>query len=1161
MTPALMFNSVRIDRALGVGGDGALVVDGLGAGVNLLHGPNGAGKTTTARVMQELLWPGQTRLDRPAVSGRFALAGQAWEVAIDAARVRWWCDGVPSEEGPALGAAARQRSYCIALAQLLQEQERGDDVAEQVARIMRGGLDLEAARKRLGVGQSPPGRSIRRDELNEANKAVDAAWQRQREVIELDRGREELEQRIAEAEAAARELDRLRTAIDHRQEHEACAAIEAQLGALPAALAKLRGDELERARAIHAERVEHEAARDKQRQREVDARDKLAEDDLPEGEPRRERVAALRASCQEAGRYHQEVVSASQRLASAEARVADAASVLAEHVTEQQLAALARVQVTELGEVAREAEELSARRRAVEARLGEPAEAPADVETLEAGIRALSQWLSVEPGAGRGGWRDALPGLVASAVVLSLALVLAVGVHPAWGALALVGAALIAWQLGAARGGATDDRPAHARAFARLGLAEPASWHAEAVQQRLHELAGEVVTARLAAQRQLLREQALREQEELNQQQTKLDERCAALEGQLGIKLPALDRPAWLATLATRLAQWQQATHDRLAVDAVLRGARERYDEVVQRVNNELASFGYERSAHHEALAAHVEDLEQRRQRRDELRGEALDARRRLDEEIQPTLERLDEQERQLFAALGLEHGDVTTLQRWGEQLAEYRRLHGELNEKAAVRDHHARALADRPELLEQPLDELRRQRDERQKLVDELEALRAELARRNLRIEQAKQGHDLTDALAHRQSQVAAGCALRERECRLAVGELLLDHVRDAGAREAQPQVLRRADAHVRSFTGHRLGLALDQRREPPAFVARDLLRGRRRPLEELSSGERIQVLMAVRLAFIEHHETVKLPLVLDEALGNSDDERAAAIIDAVVSIARERRQVFYLSAQHDEVGKWLHRLEAEGLEHARVDLREARQVAALPIAPVEPPDVPAPGALSHWEYGHRLGVAPIDRWSDETGAIHLWHLLDDPEQLYALLHRGIETWGQFQSFIDSGGAALLDDGEALYQRAAAAVRVIETLRRLWRVGRGRPVDRATLDAADCVTDGVREALGDLAEQCAGDAEALLEQAVSIRGWGATRNERLRAHLEDVGCLDAREPIALEDARARALGACAAAGAAQVLDPAWLERTLGAMFTSPDAEPDTTPPVHSGQA
>ena len=91
------------------------------------------------------------------------------------------------------------------------------------------------------------------------------------------------------------------------------------------------------------------------------------------------------------------------------------------------------------------------------------------------------------------------------------------------------------------------------------------------------------------------------------------------------------------------------------------------------------------------------------------------------------------------------------------------------------------------------------------------------------------------------------------------------------------------------------------------PEFTAVDQVERRGRSLDQLSSGTRVQLLLAVRIAFVEQQEQgVKLPLLLDEVLGNSDDERARAIMEAVVELSREGRQIFYFTAQMDEVARW---------------------------------------------------------------------------------------------------------------------------------------------------------------------------------------------------------------------------------------------------------------
>lgn len=858
MNQPLRVDSLRVNRARGIGPDDAFAVTELRAGVNLLYGPNGAGKTTTARALQELLWPRSGDLDRPWIAGKFQLNGDQWEAEVEGERLRWWHNGAEVREGPPVGSVARCRCYYISLAQLLQAEERASDIAEQVSVAMRGGLDLEAARKRLGVGESPAGRYSLQKELKQLQRKVDRARQVQREVRDLDRDRSRLRRRIEAAEAAAWEVEQLQVAVVHREHQDRCEKLRAELSAMPSSLGSLRGDELERAQSLQEQRDQLQQGRRRQSQREADAQRALDECDLPEDGPDGGRIIDLRNRCQRLAKLDQQAATERRRLAEMTAKAEHAKVALGEHVTEQQLWDLGKVEVHDVGALARETEQVCAKRRTLEAQeawLGEERsdEAP-DAEAVSSGMRLLTEWLGASP-ADEPAARTYWPGLIAIGALAVLGVVLAVAVHPGWSALLFAAAGLGGWQWRLGSSAAADHRPAHVQAYRRSGLADPEAWTAERVLKRLQELAGELATVRLEERRRARSERLEEEQRELADRERQLERRRQALQDQLGLRLET-DRDAWLVTLAGRLAHWQQASAD---------------------------------------------------------------------------------------------------------------------------------------------------------------------------------------------------------------------------------------ADAAAKAL--------------------------------EVADGERGTL---------------------------SDDERAAAVIDAVVEIAREGRQVFYMTAQHDEVGKWLHRLRDDGLSYTTIDLarlRGMRETEPLPIVPVEPPTVPSPEGMSHEEYGRALNVPPIDPWSDSSGTIHLWYLIDDDRRLHGLLRHGIHTWGQFRSLVQSGGHELVEDGDRLYRCAEAAVRVIETLCRLWRAGRGRPVDRAVLQAAECVGERFLDQIAAVADECEADAERILERVDEIHGWGRKSTQKLREYLEASGCLDSRDVVPSSEARAQALAACAQEMRETLLDSGWLDRMLGMIF------------------
>ena len=229
----------------------------------------------------------------------------------------------------------------------------------------------------------------------------------------------------------------------------------------------------------------------------------------------------------------------------------------------------------------------------------------------------------------------------------------------------------------------------------------------------------------------------------------------------------------------------------------------------------------------------------------------------------------------------------------------------------------------------------------------------------------------------------------------------------------------------------------------QPPRFRATDTTTGLSCGLNELSSATRVQLLIAVRVAFVETMENgPRLPLIFDEALGNSDEQRARAIIEAIIAICREGRQVFYFTAQHDEVGKWQAVLSGHpDLEHVAINLSEVRELAdydRLPLAAAVTaafPSIPAPNGHSYEEYAATLHVPGLDPRLG-AGSVHLWYLETDATRLHRLLSKGITTWGQFQTLVEYGGVQLLPDEDSLATVNARA-RMFTAAFEAWRVGR----------------------------------------------------------------------------------------------------------------------------
>jgi hypothetical protein len=112
----------------------------------------------------------------------------------------------------------------------------------------------------------------------------------------------------------------------------------------------------------------------------------------------------------------------------------------------------------------------------------------------------------------------------------------------------------------------------------------------------------------------------------------------------------------------------------------------------------------------------------------------------------------------------------------------------------------------------------------------------------------------------------------------------------------------------------------------------------------------------------------------------------------------------------------------------------------------------------------------------------------------------------------------------EAEYRQAEANARAIEVACRLWRNGRGRPVDAETIEASGTVTATFLEQVRRLAAECGGNAALLIGklEAGAVPRFQTKTTAKLRVYLEENGFLDNR-PILSHEEMLRQM--CAASG------------------------------------
>ena len=1132
MTTPLRFRrlDVRLLEGLGRGG---IVLDDLGDGINIVLGPNASGKTRTTSAIRWLLWPARARKQKAALSGRFEFAGHEWTVDFNHGDVRYTRDRAQAD-APTLPSSDVAGRYTLGLHEMLRADHH--PLAETIIRESAGGYDPAAAAKALKYRKAASNPKKEPGAVKDRRKAYEKARDEQEAIQRQENTLGDLKEQLTTSEKAAARLELLSLAGECSSRRTVAARAQEQFETFSPALERVAGDEVKRVDAIEIRRRSMQEKKDAAAAELADAGSAQQACALPDEGLPSDLVGTLRGEVDTLRDAELAVTTHRSSLDEAAAVVESSRSRLGNAVTDEQLRGIDTGRVLDLTDFARQCEAVRAEELAVyrekqllrDQMAGDDGSGGHDVDQLTAARTHLLGWLRCgEGGAGVGFVPRAL--LVLSVLVISgLAVTLGVMVTP-FLLLAIVLAALPGLALLLLPSGASSERATFQKEFDKLGVDPPSRWTETGVSALLDELVREIDETAVTGERKR-RLAALEPQaSDVTDRLEALEARRTALASEFGVALDAaVARDGrTLAWLVEQLVTWHEADDKVVAARAKLVGAQEARDAVLARLDASFAEHGYEPVTSVAEARARVDDLE----RRSSAHGKATSRTQAATKEI----ERLDADAEQLgvdidevFEALALEVGDRVGLKRLCDEHDAYAEARaGRDREEQRARDAEDRlrshSLFDE-RALALDAEEIEEQRARAQEEGERVGEIRDQITTIRTMVGQARKKHDVAHTLAELRAAEDALAERREVDHRAVVGNEVEQWLTGETRDSTRPPVFRRAAKLFEAITRYRYELRVDD--ESYAFQAYDANQERVFELDELSSGTRSQLLLAVRVAFVEMaEEGVKLPLILDETLAISDDDRAVAIVDAVLQLCADGRQVFYFTAQQDEVRKWKRALDGKGLTGKFVNLAEGREMADLEVLggiaeAEEEKEIPPPGDQDYEEYGRQLKLPGLDLYRP-LGEVHVWYLLDDTELLWRMLKLGIERKGQFEAAMGAGEGyqAWIDDEEE--RRIREVIRALGRTRELWLQGRGKRVDRGALTETRAVGDKYLDEVAAIAEAVGGDADRFMEalEARSIRGFGNARKESCRERLTAGGYLVEENPLALESLRAEVIG------------------------------------------
>jgi len=1206
----LCFTDVEIDRLYDM--RHGLSVRDLSPGINIVYGPNGSGKTTLARGLRGLLWPAtlQQHSAVPILSGRYHVGDTPRRTAIDGDAVAHQQNGQPAS-APSLPPTEHERRYYLHLHDLIAATEGSDPdtFAQAILQEAVGGYDIDAAAEALdfGIATRTTGHGTVQA-VQSARNAMREAEDEQQDLQSKQRALDGLRENLEDARNAETRAAALKKAMDVARARTAYEEAQAKVEEFPEAVSAMQGDELERVEALESERAQAKREKDEAEATIEEAESTLAgnvlpDDGLPEGH-----LAELKTRASTLKDSEAALRTATTELESATETEQSAWSRLRFGRSKERAAAIDAPAIEDVEAHVESVEAARAKKKALHAleQLFGDAEVPEHRDALRDGLKHLHQWMKhARPGEAASGadrtadangsapqrWRQIAFGVSAAAAVLGIAL-LALGLSVIAGlALLVLGAAVATVELMRPAPTSTDEadtgpdeQAMHQRAFERLPLDPPESWTPDAVERRADALLQTWTEAELDAQKA---REWTRKQDALDavaDQLAELENERVSLAQTLGLAPDTSTQS--LSWIADRLSQWQTA-YDRVQELKTKRDRAERnIEDDLETIRDLLSPYDLdpvEDAADVQQALTTLDTAQDTWRSATRNRKEAVAKKQEAEQQITSA----DEERTELYDQLDLPTGDRSALRTLAEKHADYESALSAKNEAEVTlkteRNGLRRQDGHMPWMEEAAFADLQQAYDDAQRTADKKDDYFAEIERIEQRVEQAEQGGDLETRQARYRQKRDALARMRTRDTERALGKVFADHVRTATRDQDLPPVFRRARQLFAEVTQGRYELEIN--REHDTFRARDTVREQERSLDALSSGTRVQLLLCVRIAFVETQEAhYRLPLVLDETLANSDDTRAEAIIDAVRTISAQGRQVLYLTAQRDEVAKWSTRLrnddhvlfktialgdsalgdDARG-DGAFVDDATSVSTSEPRILPeqIAPESLPDPHATSHEAFGTAIDVP---RWTPRApvSALHLWYLIEDVPLLHALLEQGTLRWGPLDTLVRRSGSSALalppeiiqEDAEReLLPRIQARATAVSAWRDAWSIGRGEPVDRATLEQSGAVSSNFIDGVSELASELDGDAEALLRELRTrdderAKGFRTSKASALEEYLRAKGYLDPSDPLDPDTRWQHVLADLTAERSAGHIDVPGLKRLFDRVQAGPPSEP-----------
>ena len=904
MTESLVFKEVRIDRMYGLPFD--LYLSELSPHLNIVFGPNGSGKTTIANALNGLLLPSTGRAVKLYGQANLGFANQTLYLDVKGTRAECRINTRTVDQSE-LSQFLRPKSYHLSLQELLPEKNDDNELAREIIKQANGGFDIVAAGKKLGFSlQKRYNKTNEAKEFESISKKLRSVIQEQSSLQHQKNHRKNLiEERDLSLEAGRRaeliaKIIQWRSAdAEYRKAHTAAESYPRVIRSSRNLTNAVKNAQELSKTIDRLKREADEGSRTIERIHKNLEGNRLSPSGLEPGA-----LQLLIAQVRDFSEKHRKLEELKETHQAAEKQALDAWKRLDGLSPEGWQPEFTREDLAQLQSYAKNLALHTQEKRALEKLkilLGADQTTRGDAASnkLRDAQRDILQWILALRD--KSPQRKRILTLLLGTAVASVLMSVSNGIANPGGYLGLIISLMIWWAYTIVR---SDRQPQisspQKNNIKRLLPELPENPDSDALQSGLDQLTEERSQTQLDTLKLNESSRIERSLESMSEQQSKFEAQKEELVNRINLDPP--NDVISLIELVGSILNWQEFDDKARELANRCEQVSETYRTLLETVGSTFEQYGYEKpiNPHDAERLLDIVRNDDDAAKRDHAR---LIQEKRGAETTQRNLEHQESLYAKLFNDLELEVGDLSGLAARERQFSEWEEAHSRRN-NLKVRANTLRPSSDDQRENESLL-ELENIEDElatAQSKAAQARELQDRLTRLDAEIERTEKGRSLENALVEKENKRVELENVRSQKAAKAVGQAILDTLRDSAIKNAPP-VFQRAQENFERVTGNRYTLSIP---EDNIFGARDNQLERDFDLTKLSSATRVQLLLSVRLAFVETQETnYRLPLTLDETLANSDDPRAQAIIKTMSTLAANR-QIFYFTAQEDEVSKW---------------------------------------------------------------------------------------------------------------------------------------------------------------------------------------------------------------------------------------------------------------